>query len=78
MAPPGRTFYKQGVSTEHPGPDGECAILFEGTAVAAVAGEPVADCLRRGNACGALSTRELGGIAGMPTKAQLKEFLCAE
>jgi sugar/nucleoside kinase (ribokinase family) len=43
-----------------------------------LAGEPVDVCLRMGNACGALSTRELGGIAGMPTKAQLKEFLCAE
>lgn len=42
-----------------------------------LAGQPLPVCLRMGNACGALSTRELGGIAGMPTKTQLEEFLCA-
>ena len=42
-----------------------------------LAGQPLAACLRMGNACGALSTRELGGIAGMPNKKQLEEFLCA-
>ena len=40
-------------------------------------GQPLEQCLRVGNACGALSTREMGGIAGMPTKKQLEEFLCA-
>lgn len=42
-----------------------------------LASQPLAACLRMGNACGALSTRELGGIAGMPDKNQLEEFLCA-
>jgi sugar/nucleoside kinase (ribokinase family) len=28
-----------------------------------------------GNACGALSTRALGGIDGFPTRAEVEEFL---
>lgn len=41
-------------------------------------GRPLTECLRVGDACGALSTREMGGIEGMPTKQQLEEFLCAK
>lgn len=33
------------------------------------------DCLRVGNACGALSTRKLGGTAGQPTQRELDDFL---
>ena len=37
--------------------------------------EPLAECLRIGNACGALSAISAGGTAGQPTQAQLQEFL---
>jgi sugar/nucleoside kinase (ribokinase family) len=37
--------------------------------------QPPADCLRVGNACGALSAISVGGTAGQPTQAQLREFL---
>jgi len=36
---------------------------------------PLAECLRAGNACGALSTRKLGGTAGQPTQEELQLFL---
>jgi sugar/nucleoside kinase (ribokinase family) len=36
---------------------------------------PLAECLRAGNACGALSTRALGGTPGQPTQAELQMFL---
>jgi sugar/nucleoside kinase (ribokinase family) len=35
---------------------------------------PLAECLRVANACGALSTRKLGGTPGQPTKAELRMF----
>ncbi|HEX3252521.1 MAG TPA: carbohydrate kinase family protein [Pyrinomonadaceae bacterium] len=35
----------------------------------------LAECLRVGNACGALSTRALGGTPGQPTQAELQMFL---
>ena len=38
-------------------------------------GAPLEECLRRGNACGALSTLALGGTEGFPTPAQVEEFL---
>jgi sugar/nucleoside kinase (ribokinase family) len=38
-------------------------------------GKDPEECLRIGNACGALSTRELGGIDGFPTP---EELLCLE
>jgi len=37
--------------------------------------QPLAECLRLGNACGALSAISIGGTAGQPTQAQLQEFL---
>lgn len=40
-------------------------------------GGPIAECLRLGNACGALSTLEAGGTAGQPTRPVLKKFLSA-
>ncbi|MDQ6678858.1 MAG: carbohydrate kinase family protein [Acidobacteriota bacterium] len=39
-------------------------------------GRPAPECLRVGNACGALSTRATGGISGMPSPTELQEFLC--
>jgi sugar/nucleoside kinase (ribokinase family) len=36
---------------------------------------PLAECLRIGNACGALSTMSVGGTAGQPTQPELQEFL---
>ena len=36
---------------------------------------PVPECLRIGNACGALSAISIGGTAGQPTQTQLQEFL---
>ena len=35
----------------------------------------LAECLKIGNACGALSATRIGGTAGQPTEAELKEFL---
>jgi sugar/nucleoside kinase (ribokinase family) len=40
-------------------------------------GRSVAECLRVGNACGALSTLQVGGTAGQPTRQALKRFLGA-
>lgn len=37
----------------------------------------LAECLRVANACGALSTRKLGGTPGQPTQAELQLFLKA-
>ena len=36
---------------------------------------PVSECLRIGNACGALSALRVGGTAGQPTQQELKDFL---
>lgn len=38
--------------------------------------QPLVECLRLGNACGALSTRVAGGVCGMPSNLELEEFLC--
>jgi sugar/nucleoside kinase (ribokinase family) len=38
---------------------------------------PLAECLRIGNACGALSAMSVGGTAGQPTQQELKEFIRA-
>jgi sugar/nucleoside kinase (ribokinase family) len=38
---------------------------------------PLAECLRVANACGALSTRKLGGTPGQPTEEELQLFLKA-
>jgi sugar/nucleoside kinase (ribokinase family) len=35
----------------------------------------LAECLRHGNACGALSATRIGGTAGQPTEAELQTFL---
>ncbi len=37
--------------------------------------DSIGDCLRQGNACGALSTQKAGGTAGQPTHIQLTAFL---
>lgn len=36
---------------------------------------PLTECLRVANACGALSTRQLGGTQGQPTQAEVQRFL---
>jgi sugar/nucleoside kinase (ribokinase family) len=36
---------------------------------------PLAECLRIGNACGALSATRIGGTAGQPTEPELQAFL---
>ena len=36
---------------------------------------PLAECLRIGNACGALSAMNIGGTAGQPTQKELQEFI---
>jgi len=36
---------------------------------------PIVECLRIANACGALSTRKLGGTPGQPTREELQLFL---
>ena len=38
---------------------------------------PLAECLRIGNACGALSAMSVGGTAGQPTEPDLQEFIRA-
>ena len=38
---------------------------------------PLAECLRIGNACGALSAMRVGGTAGQPTQQELQEFIRA-
>jgi sugar/nucleoside kinase (ribokinase family) len=37
--------------------------------------EPLAECLRVGNACGALSAMSIGGTAGQPSQQELHEFI---
>jgi sugar/nucleoside kinase (ribokinase family) len=37
-------------------------------------GEPIPDCLRAGNICGALSTRFVGGINGFPKREELNRW----
>jgi sugar/nucleoside kinase (ribokinase family) len=37
--------------------------------------QPPAECLRFGNACGALSAMSIGGTAGQPTQSELQQFL---
>ena len=39
---------------------------------------PVAECLRTGNACGALSALSVGGTAGQPTPQELQKFIRAK
>jgi sugar/nucleoside kinase (ribokinase family) len=52
---------------------GDC---FDAGFIAAwLRGEPPETCLRIANACGALSTRRLGGIAAFPTSEELNEAL---
>ena len=41
-------------------------------------GESVRECLRAGNACGALSTLKTGGTGGQPDSRTLKRFLKAQ
>lgn len=38
---------------------------------------PLTECLRIGNACGALSAMSVGGTAGQPTQQELQEFIPA-
>ncbi len=37
--------------------------------------QPLAECVRIGNACGALSATHIGGTAGQPTEPELQAFL---
>ena len=46
-----------------------------GFVAAYLRGGTIQDCLRQGNACGALSTQEAGGTAGQPTSRRLSQFL---
>jgi sugar/nucleoside kinase (ribokinase family) len=39
---------------------------------------PLAECLRTGNACGALSAMSVGGTAGQPTQQELQQFIRAK
>ena len=39
---------------------------------------PLAECLRIGNACGALSAMSVGGTTGQPTQPELQEFIRAK
>ncbi|HZE71564.1 MAG TPA: carbohydrate kinase family protein [Pyrinomonadaceae bacterium] len=46
-----------------------------GFVAAYLRGNSLIECLRSGNACGALSTRNAGGTAGQPDTVELKNFL---
>jgi sugar/nucleoside kinase (ribokinase family) len=48
-----------------------------GFVVSYLRGDSIADCLRAGNACGALSTLQAGGTEGQPDYQTLKNFLDA-
>jgi len=39
---------------------------------------PLAECLRIGNACGALSAMSVGGTTGQPTQHELQQFIRAK
>ena len=39
---------------------------------------PLAECLRMGNACGALSAMSVGGTTGQPTQQELQQFIRAK
>ncbi|HYA25666.1 MAG TPA: carbohydrate kinase family protein [Terriglobales bacterium] len=39
-----------------------------------IQGAPLAECVAWGNACGALSTRALGGTEGFPTRTEVEQF----
>lgn len=41
-----------------------------------LSGMKPAECLKAGAVCGELSTRELGGVAGFPSKEELETILC--
>jgi sugar/nucleoside kinase (ribokinase family) len=43
-----------------------------------LSGSPLAECLRSGNACGALSALKPGGTAGQPNAKELRNFLQTE
>ena len=42
-----------------------------------IRGAPLPDCAAWGNACGALSTRALGGLEGFPTRNEVEQFFSA-
>jgi sugar/nucleoside kinase (ribokinase family) len=42
-----------------------------------LAGAPLEECIRWGNACGALSTQALGGTEGFPRPSEVERFLTA-
>ena len=61
------------VETEDTTGAGDC--FDAGFLFAWLKGEDAQTCLRWGNVCGALSTRELGGVAGFPTLEQATRAL---
>src|SRR5271166_4915514 len=63
-------FNIQPVDTTGAGDSFNAGFLFQ-----YLRGEPLQKCMAWGNACGALSTRALGGIAGFPTRSEVEEFL---
>ncbi len=73
----GALAYSEGEVVEHPGfpvaaidPTGAGDAFDAGFIAALLEGRPTADCLALACACGALSTRGLGGISAQPTRAE--------
>jgi sugar/nucleoside kinase (ribokinase family) len=71
----GEVFAASGFQVEVVDTTGAGDSFAAGFVSAYVRRAPLAECLRVGNACGALSTRKLGGTPGQPTQRELKMFL---
>jgi sugar/nucleoside kinase (ribokinase family) len=68
VAAPG--FSVQPVDTTGAGDSFNAGFVFQ-----FIQGAPLVDCVAWGNACGALSTRSLGGTAGFPARSEVEQFL---
>lgn len=66
----GRAFLITPVDTTGAGDSFNAGFLFQ-----YLRGAPLEQSIRWGNACGALSTRALGGTEGFPTAAEVERFL---
>ena len=62
-------FSVQPVDTTGAGDSFNAGFVFQFTQQA-----PLADCVAWGNACGAISTRALGGTEGFPTRSEVEQF----
>ncbi len=73
----GRVAAAEGFAVEALDTTGAGDTFAAGFVSAYIRGESLEDCLRTGNACGALSTLKAGGTANQPDLATLKKFFRA-